>query len=192
LLAAQRADHEALEAFRQAFPALIQRAVDLPPDAGSEDVLALKGDLERQYEDSFGLPEDLTRERAALRRLLDLIMKALRRSAGSDPVAQQELADEAEAREIHFRLIEHPLVADLLAPDGPIGPDDLAPAFLSAGPDEVAAALGLFDAVQVTQLVDQARDLMATLESQGLELPGPRQRLALLEERVPTDQAPLH
>jgi hypothetical protein len=69
LLAAQRADHEEMEAFRDAFRGLVQRALDLPPNAGSDQVLALKEDLERHYEQACGLAEDHTQERATLRRL---------------------------------------------------------------------------------------------------------------------------
>lgn len=116
LLAAQRADHEEMEAFREDFRAVVQRAVELPPDAGSDTVLALKETLERHYEQSFGLPEDHARERAAMRKLIDLIMRAIRRAADADPLAARELAEEAQAREIHFRLLEQPLVADLLHP----------------------------------------------------------------------------
>ncbi len=119
LLAAQRADHDEMESFRAAFGDLIQRAINLPGDADSDTVLGLKQDLERQYEQSFGLPDDHARERAALRKLINLIMKAMRRAAGSDPLARQELADEEQAREIHFRLLEQPLVADLLHPRAP-------------------------------------------------------------------------
>jgi len=46
LLAAQKADHEEMEAFRDAFRALVQRAVDLPPNADSDIVLALRSDLD--------------------------------------------------------------------------------------------------------------------------------------------------
>ena len=126
LLAAQQADHEEMEAFRRDFRALVQQAVELPPDAGSEIVLGLKDALERHYEQSFGLPETHTEERTAIRKLIALIMQAVKRAAGVDPLARQELADEEEAREIHFRLLEQPLVADLLHPESPVGPGQLA------------------------------------------------------------------
>lgn len=192
LLAAQKADHEEMESFREAFRSLIERAVNLPGDADSDTVLGLKQDLERHYEQSFGLPEDHVRERAALSKLIALIMKAVRRAAGNDPLAHQELADEEQAREIHFRLLEQPLVADLLHPESPIAPDDLAPTLLSATAEEVDAALELFDLPQVEQLAQEAARLIERLEGDGLTLTVPRQRLAQILARVGTDPAPRH
>lgn len=192
LLAAQKADHEEMESFREAFRSLIERAVNLPGDADSDTVLGLKQDLERHYEQSFGLPEDHVRERAALSKLIALIMKAVRRAAGNDPLAHQELADEEQAREIHFRLLEQPLVADLLHPESPIAPDDLAPTLLSATAEEVDAALELFDPPQVEQLAQEAARLIERLEGDGLTLTVPRQRLAQILARVGTDPAPRH
>jgi len=192
LLAAQKADHEEMESFRSDFRDLIQRAVNLPADADSDTVLGLKQDLERRYEQSFGLPEDHARERVALRKLIDLIMKAVRRSAGSDPLARQELADEEQAREIHFRILEQPLVADLLHPESPIAPEELAPSLLSATAEEVEAALEVFDLPQVEELAQQSARLIARLEVEGLTLTLPRQRLAQLLIRLGSDPAPRH
>jgi len=177
LLDAQRADHEEMEAFRDAFRHLVQRALDLPPNAGSDQVLALKEDLERHYEQACGLPEDQSEERGALRRLIDLIAKAVRRAAGSDPLAQAELDDEEQARAIHFRLLEQPLVADLLHPESPVTPQDLLPTLLTAAPGELAAALEVFDAAQVLDLVRQGQALLARLEAAGVDTRVPRQRL---------------
>lgn len=192
LLAAQRADHAEMESFRADFRDLIQRAVNLPADADSDTVLALKQDLERRYEQSFGLPEDHARERAALRTLIDLIMKAVRRAAGNDPLARQELADEEQAREIHFRLLERPLVADLLHPESPIAPEDLAPSLLSATAEELEAALELFDLPQVEELAQQSARLIERLETEGLPLTVPRQHLSQLLTRLGSDPAPRH
>lgn len=192
LLGAQKADHEEMEAFRNDFRDLIERATKLPADADSEMVLGLKADLERCYEQSFGLPEDHAQERAALRRLIDLIMKAVRRAAGSDPLARQELADEDQARELHFRLLEQPLVADLLYPESPIAPEELTPSLLDASEDEVEAALGLFDLPQVEALARQAIRLLEHLEGEGVTLVRPRQRLRQLLARLESDPAPRH
>jgi hypothetical protein len=192
LLAAQKADHEEMEAFHAAFRDLLERAVNLPGDADSNTVLGLKQDLERHYEQSFSLPEDHARERAALRKLIDLIMKAVLRSAGSDPLAQQELGDEQQAREIHFRLLEHPLVADLLHPESPIAPEELVPTLLSASSEELEAALELFDLPQVEEMAQGSAGLIERLEGEGLTLTIPRQRLAQLLTRLGSDPAPRH
>lgn len=177
LLAAQKADHEEMEAFRDAFRALVQRALDLLPNAGSDLVLALKEDLERHYEQACGLPEDQDRERAALRRLIDLTAQAVRRAAGNDPLARAELDAAEEARAIHFRLLEQPLVADLLHPESPIAPDELLPSLLTASPAELAAALEVFDPDQVQALVRQGEALLDRLKEAGVDTRVARERL---------------
>jgi hypothetical protein len=180
LLAAQLADHDEMEGFRESFRTLIQQAVDLPADAGSEVLLSLKESLERHYEQSFGLPETHQDERAAIRKLIALIMQALTRAAGVDPLARQELAEEAEAREIHFRLIEQPLVADLLHPESPIVPQELAASVLSASLEEVAAILELFDSSEQAELADQCIRLLDDRAARGVEVSAARQRLGLI------------
>jgi hypothetical protein len=167
LLAAQRDDHEEMEAFQAALRDLIQRAVDLPPNAGSDQVLGLKEDLERAYEQACGLPEDQSQVLSALGRLIDLSAKAVRRAVGSDPLALAELAQEEEARAIHLRLLSQPLVADLLHPQTPITPEDLVPSLLTATQDELAAALEVFDPEQVRDLAVQGASLLASRDAAG-------------------------
>lgn len=170
LLTAQKADHEEMEAFRESFSDLVRKAAELPADAGSELVLGLKEGLARHYEQSAGLPEDHGRERAAIRQLIDIIMRTVRRHSGSDPLAAQELDDEAAALEFHFRLLEQPLVADLLHPDSPILPQELTPALLSATPAEIDAACEIFDTNQLAIIIDEASALRTRLAHTGLDL----------------------
>jgi hypothetical protein len=188
LLEAQRADHEEMEAFRESFRDLVQRTMDLPPNAGSDQVLALKEDLERHYEQACGLAEDHTQERGALHRLIDLVARAMRRAAGNDPLAQAELDDEEQARAIHYRLLEQPLVADLLHPETPVTPEDLLPTLLTATPSELAAALQVFDTRQVLALVQQGHALLARLEAVRVDTGVPRERLLAMVE--PPSAAP--
>jgi hypothetical protein len=184
LLEAQRLDHEELEAFRQSFRELVQRAVDLPPDAGSDPVLELKADLERHYEQACGLPEDQSEPKQALAKLIGVIMRTLQRHTGDDPTAQQELADEADARQIHFRLLEQPLVADLLHPESPIRPQDLTPALLTASDAEFDAACELFDGPQLAVIVDEADALQRRLTERGAAIEGLPARMAQLHRTV--------
>lgn len=184
LLEAQRADHEEMEAFRERFGELLQRAVDLPADAGSDAVLGLKEALEAQYEQSFGLPEDQSEPRQAIARLIAVIMRTVWRHSGADPVAQQELSDEEAARAIHFRLLEQPLVADLLHPQSPIQPEELVPALLSASETEVEAAAEIFDGDQLAVLVRDAEALLAIRANVVPDLSLARARLAVLELRL--------
>ena len=188
LLAAQRDDHEEMESFQAALRDLVQRAIDLPPNAGSDQVLALKEDLERAYEQACGLPEDQSQARTALGRLIDLSAKAVRRAAGNDPLALIELAQEEEARAIHLRLLEQPLVADLLHPQTPITPEDLLPSLLTATPSELAAALEIFDPEQVRDLAAQGETLLVRLAAAGVDTKAARGQL--LQLMVPLATAP--
>jgi len=180
LLAAQKADHEEMVAFRDAFRTQVQKAVELSPNTGSDSVLDLKAELERLYEQACGLPEDHEREKDALKKLVALIMKAVRQAAGNDPLARQELDDAEQARAIHFWLLEQALVADILHPESPIGPDELVSTLLSSGNEELEAALELFDPDQLALIVAQGRDLLDRLERDRADTEIPRQRLALL------------
>jgi hypothetical protein len=188
LLAAQRDDHEEMEGFQAALRDLVQRAIDLPPNAGSDQVLALKEDLERAYEQACGLPGDQSQVLTALGRLIDLSAKAVRRAAGSDPLALVELAHEEEARAIHRRLLEQPLVADLLHPRTPIAPAELIAALLTATPSELSAALEVFDPQQVQDLVAQGETLLACLAAGGVDTRVARGRL--LQMMAPPSAAP--
>jgi len=167
---AQKADHEEMEAFRESLADLVRKAAELPADAGSELVLGLKEALARHYEQAAGLPEDHERERGAIRHLIGIIMRTIRHHTDSDPLATQELDDEAAALEVHFRLLEQPLVADLLHPDSPILPQELTPALLSATPAELDAACEIFDANQLAVIIDEAIALRARLADADLDL----------------------
>jgi hypothetical protein len=183
LLAAQKADHEEGEAFNVAFASLVQRTASLETNAASEEVLALKEELERQYEQACGLPEDHGKEMEAIRRLIAVIMRAIWRAAGEDPLAQRELEDEEQARAIHFALLEQPLVADILHPESPIRPDELAPAILCSSEEEALAASQLFDAGQLALIVEQGREIAGRLDAEGVDASEAQRRIALLEAR---------
>lgn len=142
---AQRLDHEELERFIGEFRQLVQRAVTLQPNVGSEVVLALKAALDKAYEQAAGLADDQRETQQAIVRLSALVMDAVRKGAGNDPVALGELEQESLARQTHFELLREPLVADLLDPDSPIAPHELAATLLSADESALTAALVLFD-----------------------------------------------
>ncbi|MBK1648942.1 hypothetical protein [Rhabdochromatium marinum] len=184
LLAAQRADQAELAAFRTSFRALIQRARDLPANAGSEQIQELQEDLERHYEQACRLPDDQSQSKAALARLIEVIMQVMHRHSDQDPVARQALSDEARARALHFRLLEHPLVADLLDPDSPITVHELIPTLLSSPAEQVAAAVEIFDAKQLERLVEQSESLLRQQQDHGAPATEAQQRLALLRGRL--------
>ncbi len=181
LLAAQQADHEEMEGFASSLRELVQRAAELPAETGSEAVLALKADLERHYEQACGLPGEHEREKAAIARLIDVIVRVIRRHAGGDPLAREELDQAETARAIHFRLLGLPLIADLLHPDSSIAPADLAPSVLVAEDPELAALPEVFSHEQLAEIVAQAEARLDGLADQrGLDLERARTRLNVL------------
>ena len=163
LLEAQRLDHEELLAFLSELRTTVQRAIDLRPNEGSEVVLDVKERLDRLYETSAGLAEDHSDNQAAIRQLLEVIMRNVEHGAAGDPQALDELARERIAREAHFALLQSALVADLLHPDSCIAAAELAPSLLSAAAADLDAALQLFDPEQLGQLyADAERCLQAS------------------------------
>lgn len=178
---ARREDREEARRFREGFVALIHEAAALKPNEGSEVVLKLKERVDQAYEQASGLAGDQAPVKAAIPRLIAAIMAAVRRGAGDDPLALQELAGEEAARALHYRLLEHPLVADLLAPDSPVSAEELLPTLLSAEADALEAALKLFDPRQIGALVEDGRALLESLEREGRLPPRAWERLALIE-----------
>lgn len=158
---AQRLDHEELSAFITQFRKLVHEVVNLPASAESDMVLSIKERLDKSFEQSAGLADDQRETQEAIRRLLQLIMAAVRKGAAGDPVALSELAQEEQARTAHFELLQYPLVADLLAPDSPVATDELVPTLLSVPAQEFAAAVSLFDDEQLRLLHGEAEKLLA-------------------------------
>lgn len=165
LLEMQRLDHEELLAFLGELRATVQQAVDLKPNEGSEVVLEIKERLDRLYETSAGLAEDHSDNQAAIRELVEVIMRNVERGAAGDLKALEELAQERAARGVHFALLASPLVADLLHPQSTIGAEELAPTLLSAEEDDLAAALELFDPEQLSELYAAASQCLSVVEA---------------------------
>lgn len=165
LLEAQRLDHEELLEFITRFKTLVHQVVNLPPHADGETILSIKEQLDQAYEQASGLADDQQETKQAAEKLTGVIMQAIRKEAGSDTVALQELAQETEARKAHYELLHYPLVADILNPDSPIQEGELAATLLSASEVELIAALGLFDQDQRAILTREAQVLIeATAE----------------------------
>ncbi len=178
---ARQEDVGELQAFQSELREVVERAVNLKPTEESEVILGLKERLDRLYEQASGLREDQTKVKAALRQLVGVVMRAVWSGAGNDALARSELEDEEQARAAHYALLEQPLVADLLRPDSPVGPDELVPTLLNAGPDELAAALPLFDAGQQADICREARTLLEARAREGHALEAAWLRLHELE-----------
>lgn len=177
---AQRLDHEELVEFIGRFHGLVHSAANLHPTAGSEVILDLKERLDRAYEEACGLADDQSDRKLAIRKLLEIIMRAVRAGAGNDPLALAELAQEETARAAHFGFLEWPLVADLLCPETPIPPEDLVPSLLSASAEELEAALELFDGAALREIFVAGEALLAANPDSS---PEARQRLEQIGAR---------
>ena len=183
LLEVQRLDHEELLAFLTSLKRVVREAVELKPQEESQVLLDLKARLEEHYEQACALADEQEGNKQAIAQLIEVIMNAIRRNASGDPLAEQELAQEAEARRHHFALLETPLVADLLHPQTLIEPDELAPVLLTDPEEQVLIALELFDTPQLEQLVREAESCLvrkgapAVTEEEAA-------RMALLKRRL--------
>jgi hypothetical protein len=159
----------------------LKQAASFDSQVDSEVVLDFKEQLERLYVHAMSLGGELTKQRQALSRLLDIIMGTLERGAADDPVARQRLQDEREARSIYFRLLEQPLVADLMRGEDIIAAEALIPTLLSETGEALDAALELFEPEQLQALATQAEVYLADRE----QVPaGARERLALIARRA--------
>ncbi len=157
---AQRLDHEELVTFITEFRALVHEAVKLPTNAESELILSIKERLDQAYEQASRMVDDQQETKEAIGKLVTVIMHAVKKGAGSDKVALQELADEEAARVAHYALLDYPLVADLLDPNSAISGADLAPTLLSSTADALQAACSLFDGTQMAALIETAKQLL--------------------------------
>ncbi|MEA3303169.1 MAG: hypothetical protein U9Q75_07845 [Pseudomonadota bacterium] len=164
LLEVQRLDNDELVNYLSELRALVQRAILLNPNEESQVILDLKADLDESYEKACTLADDQRSNKEAISQLLEVVMKTVRSAAGNDTLAQQQLEDEVLARATHFRLLEHPIVADMLDPDTRIQPQELVPALLSESEEGLAAALEIFDAAQLQQTIADARQLLGSMD----------------------------
>jgi hypothetical protein len=164
LLEMQRLDNDELVNYLSELRALVQRAIALNPNEESQVILDLKSDLDESYEKACTLADDQRSNKVAISQLLEVVMKTVRSSAGNDTLAQQQLEDEVLARATHFRLLEQPIVADMLDPDTRIQPQELVPALLSESGEGLAAALEIFDAQQLQQTIADARQLLGSMD----------------------------
>lgn len=181
---AQQRDETELNHFLRYFRDLVQEAIELKPNSDSSVVLDIKERLDQCYTHCCALPGDQSEIKAAVNKLVEVIMKAIRQGAANDPVALNKLDEEDVARAMHNQLAEHVFVADLLLPDSPISEQELVPSLLCESEASVAAALQLFDAEQLSSIYAQASELLQKLSADNSNLNAARQRLEQIKQAL--------
>lgn len=181
---ARKRDSHELNTFHSEMQEVIQQAIDLPANAPSETVLALRGKLDQLYTRCSGFGGSCGNHKQAIRKLIEIVMNAVWQAVADDPQARMELESEELARQKHFCLLEYPLVADLIRPDTPIAADELVPTLLQAEEDELEAVLWLFEAEQLREIHEHARALLEQRRQQGYELPEAWQQLECIAEHL--------
>ncbi|MGD9385708.1 MAG: hypothetical protein PVF28_04075 [Thioalkalispiraceae bacterium] len=184
--AAREKDQQDLRVFQDSFQESVSKAASLADSVEGDVLLDLKEELERLYVTSTSLANDLSEHRQALLKLIELCMHSLRRGAQDDPDALNKLAEESQARQVYFKLLETPLVADLMRGDEIVSAEDLVPTLLSQSRDELVNALELFEPEHLNVIREQARahfeKVRATLkDSDEIE-----KRIALIDKIAQT------
>ncbi len=168
--AARELDDEELQQFTKSYHTILQEIVELVQNVESELVLKLKQRLDQLYEQVCGLGGDRTAEKAGLYKLHQAIDQAIAAGAAGDATAEAQLAQEAQARKIHWQMLQQPMVADLLRTESPISQDDLLPTLLSEEAESFSITMGMFDPEQCRSLLGQAETLLKSHEGEpGLE-----------------------
>ncbi|GAB6044245.1 hypothetical protein [Endothiovibrio diazotrophicus] len=180
---ARALDQQEAQAFLEQFRALVQRAVELKPNEESQVILELKAQLDRAYVECTAMAGEHRSILDALRKLIEVVMQAVRAAAGDDPKARAELDDEERARRAQFELLGHPLVADLMRPDTTIEAQELVPTLLSESREAIRAALWLFEPEQLEEIRERGRDLALGLRNRGDEPGELWEKIRLLESR---------
>lgn len=157
---ARQRDMAEIEAFMQQFRSLVEQVSSLSPNAEADDVLKLKEALDKAYETSAGLGGDQAELQQMIQRLLGLMMQSMWKAVGNDAQGISKLEMEEQARQAHFSLLQHPLIADMLSPESPIDEQLLVPSLLSEPVESTALAFQLFEPEQQAQLHQQARNLL--------------------------------
>lgn len=186
LLQAREQDNREFKQFHADMQSVIEQAINLEQNVQSEVILELRGKLDALYVRCSSFGAQCREHKQNIRKLIDLVMKAVWQAAGSDPQARKELEQEELARQQHLRLLEYPLVADLIRPDTPIGADDIVPTLLHASSDELEAVLWLFEPDQLRQLCTVGEALLRGCREAGEDLKLPWVRLQMMQEHLST------
>ncbi len=181
LMEVQKKDHDILQQFMLDFREVMSKVVSFKPNEESEVILEAKDKLEKLYASSISVADDQIRVSESIKKLIAVIMQSIRKSAGDDVKAQQELDQEEMAREAHYELLKSKLVADILDPDSPIENEDLIPTLLTADKEDLVLATQLFDLDQLNFLLSEADKLLDQLVKKDVDLTQAKENYAFME-----------
>jgi len=168
---AKQEDEQALMEFMAHFQAVVQKTTELGSNSESEVVLEIKEQLDECYATCCAMPGDHENLKMAINKLIEAIMRAIRKGAESDPVALRKLDEEEEARIMHNDLHERKLIADLMLENSPIPENELTPTLLNEEAEDLDAALQLFNDEQLKLIYQDAQTLLERLRQEGHEIP---------------------
>ncbi len=179
---AREIDEREHKAFMDGFYALAKDASALDASVDAEELIALKQRLEKSYEQSCSVMGSMGEIQQGLSKLIDSIMQSLLHASRTDEHAHQKLVEELEARKLHFELLQHNLIADLLRPDSPITSDELVPTLLSSPEPALRAAVGLFTPEQLAVLCEHGNRMLEGVDSDHPKIVHSHNMLAILCE----------
>jgi len=174
---ARREDSAEVETFINEFRDLVKQVTELQPSADADVVLKLKESLDKAYEASAGLAGDQSEIREMIQRLLSMMMQSMWKAVGNDAMGISKLEMEEQARQAHFALLEHPFIADLLAPDSVINEALMVPSLLSESAQTVMLAVQLFDPEQQQLVYQQGVELLKGKDENHPRIQHAQQRL---------------
>ena len=174
---ARREDSAEVETFINDFRDLVKQVTELESSADADLVLKLKESLDKTYEASAGLAGDQSEIREMIQRLLSMMMQSMWKAVGNDAMGISKLEMEEQARQAHFALLEHPFIADLLAPDSVINEVLMVPSLLSESAQAVVLAVQLFDPEQQQLVYQQGVELLKGKDENHPRIQHAQQRL---------------
>ena len=181
LAGARYMDEQERNDFITEFQQLVEEVADLKPNEGSEKMLDLKSRLDQAYEQCCGLTGNNDIEKQAITQLVGIIMSAIWQSASGDAEAELNLKEEELARTTHYRLLQFPLMVDLLRPSSPIMEKDLVPTLLSESEEALKSAFCLFDEKQQAILCIQAVELLDKKLQERQDMPDAWKQLEVMQ-----------
>ena len=177
-------DEQDQQTFAIEFHNLVEEVANLKANEDSEKMLELKSHLDQSYEQCCALGGDNDIEKEAITQLVSIIMSAVWQSASGDAEAEANLKEEELARTTHYRLLQFPIVVDLLRPKSPIKENDLVPSLLSETEEALNAAFYLFDKQQQQSLYQQSVNLLDQRLQDKQDLPQAWKCLKLMKQLI--------